>query len=373
MKLQLFNHDTPANILSRMKALKTLMLILCCVSFALAQGNPAASNQTTRPVGVVVSLDPTARSLTIRTDAGTEMTIAFEEATRFLRVAPGATTLENATALAVADVTVGDRILARGRTGANPGSFVASSSIVMSKTDLAQKHAAERSEWEKRGIAGVITALDAATKEIKVNLSANANPLVIALAPNAVLRRYAPNSVKFSDAHPSRFEELKVGDQVKALGNANEDRSRYLAEELVAGSFRTIAATIVAVDAAQSTLQLTDLSNNKRLQAQLTADSLARRLSAEIVQMLAARNQPGNATGQPKDLRPLIEKLPPLTLANLKPGDAVILSFAEGTDAARATAVTLLAGIEPLLKPAAKGGQTVNLGSWNLDLNLGVP
>ncbi len=372
---RLFNHGLPATILQRMKTIKTLLLILCCASFALAQGNATAPGQAVRPVGVILTLDPAAHSLTIKTDAGPEMTIAFETDSRFLRVAPGAKDLENAATLAVSDLAVGDRILVRGRSGATPSTFVATSIIVMSKTDLAQKHAAERAEWEKRGIAGVITALDAAAKEIKINLSANAsaNPLVIAFAPNAVLRRYAPNSVKFSDAQPSRFEELKVGDQIRALGNANEDRSRYLAEELVAGSFRTLAATVVSVDAAQNTLQLTDLSANKRIQAQVTADSLARRLPTEIVQMLAARNQPGNASGQPKDLRPLIEKLLPLSLATLKAGDAVILSFAPGADAARIIAITLLTGIEPLLKPTGKGGQAVNLGSWNLDLNLGVP
>jgi hypothetical protein len=355
--------------------MKTLSLILCCASLALAQVTAPASGQAARPIGVILALDQATRSLTIKTDAALEMTIAFDEATRFLRVAPGAKDLENAATIAASDLAVGDRILARARSGGAPGSFVAASIIVMSKADLAQKHAAERAEWEKRGVTGVITALDAAAKEIKINLSANgtAKPLVIALAPNAALRRYAPNSVRFSDAQPSRFEELKVGDQIRALGNANADRSRYLAEELVAGSFRTIAATVVSLEAAQNTLQLTDLSANKRIQAQVTADSLVRRLSPEIVQMLAARNQPGNAPGQPRDLRPLIEKLPPLGLANLKAGDAVILSFAPGADASRVTAITLLAGIEPLLKPAGKGGQAVNLGSWNLDLNIGVP
>jgi len=32
----------------------------------------------------------------------------------------------------------------------------------------------------------------------------------------------------------------------------------------------------------------------------------------------------------------------------------------------------VLAGVEPLLKTSVKGGQLVNLGSWNLDLNMNV-
>jgi Cu/Ag efflux protein CusF len=357
--------------------MKTLLLVLCCTSSLLAQGNPSApaSGQAVRPIGVILALDLAAKRVTIKTDAGSELTIAFEEATRFLRVAPGAKDLENAATISVSELTVGDRILARGRSGGDPGSFAATSIIVMSQGDLARKHAAERAEWEKRGVGGVITALNPASREITINLSttAGAKPMVIAFAPGAVLRRYAPNSVKFSDARPSRFEELKAGDQIKALGTANEDRSRFTAEALVAGSFRAIAATVVSLDAAQNTILLTDLATNKRLQAQVTSDSTVRRLSAEVVQMLATRNQAGNSSGQePKDLQPLIEKLPQLNPASLKPGDAVILSFASGADASRITAITLLAGVEPLLKAPGKSGQSVNLGSWNLDLNMNV-
>src|SRR5262249_945199 len=94
----------------------------------------------------------------------------FDEATRFLRIAPGAKDLENAASISVPELTAGDRILARGRSSGDTGSFAATSIIVISKTDLASKHAAERAEWEKRGVGGVITALDPAAKQITINL-----------------------------------------------------------------------------------------------------------------------------------------------------------------------------------------------------------
>src|SRR5262249_35295713 len=137
--------------------------------------------------------------------------------------------------------------------------------------------------------------------------------------------------------------------------------------------FRTIAAIVVSSDPAQNTILLTDLVANKRIQAQVTADSTVRRLSADIAQKLAARNQASNSSDQAsKDLQSLIEKLPQLSLADLKSGDAVILSFANVADASRITAITLLAGVEPLLKAPGKGGPSINLGSWNLDLNMNV-
>jgi len=285
----------------------------------------------------------------------------------------------NAAPISLSDLAVGDRILARGQDAAESGLFKAFSIIVMTKEDLSRKHAVELAEWETRGVGGVITALNPDSKEITVSTSgaAGAKPMVISVAPGALLRRYAPSSVKFSDALPSRFEDLKVGDQVKALGTSNEDRSRYTAEQLVSGSFRTVGATVVSADAGKSTIVITDLSTNKRMQVQVTSDSTVRRLSPAVVQMLAARIQgaksPGAPSGggqQPKTLQSAIEELPPHGLASLKPGDALILSCTKDEDLSRAMAITLLAGVEPLFKTSSKGGRTLDLGSWNLDLNI---
>jgi hypothetical protein len=355
-------------------------LVLCCVSILLIQGAPAAqsSGQNARPIGAILKMDADAHRITIKSDAGPEMTITFDESTRFLRVAPGAQDLQNAAPISFSELAVADRILARGQNAGESGFFKASSIIVMTKDDLSRKRAAELAEWETRGVGGVITALNPDSREITISTSgaAGAKPTVISLAPGAILRRYAPSSVKFSDALPSRFEDLKVGDQVKALGTSNEDRSRYMAEQLVSGSFRTVGATVVSADAAKSTIIITDLSTNKRMQVQVTSDSTVRRLSTAVVQMLAARIQggkpPGASSGggqQPKTLQSAIEELPPLGLASLKPGDAVILSCTKDEDPSRAMAITLLAGVEPLFK-TSKGARALDLGSWNLDLNI---
>jgi len=381
------------------KSMKTLILILFC-AFLLYGSASSAFSQTTRAVGVVIAIDSTARHITIKTDAGPELKIAFEQATKFLRVPAGASNLENATAISASELSVGDRILARGGSGADPTSFVATTILIMSKADIAKKHAAERAEWERRGVVGVITALNPSSTEITINAPTNAGakPMVIALSSGTVLRRYAPNSVKFSDARSSRFEELHVGDQIRALGTTNEDRSRFTAEELVSGSFRTIAATVVELDAAKSTISVTDLATNKRVQVQITADASLRRLSAQVAQMLAARNQSAGRTAAPagaaegdrsrnsssasparestqqgsRDLQSMIERLPPLSLAELKSGDALILSCTNSEDSSRVTAITLLAGVEPLLRASARGGRSFDLGSWNLDLNMNV-
>jgi hypothetical protein len=317
--------------------------------------------------------------LTIKSDAGPEIGISLEEATRYFRVPPGAKDLEDATAISVSDLAVGDRILARDRSTGDAAAFVANTIIVISKADMARKHAAERADWQKRGVGGIITALRAASREITIKppAMADAKPMVIALAPGGALRRYAPNTVRFSDAGPCPFEDLRIGDQVKALGTANEDRSRFTAEEIVAGSFRNIVGTVAGSDPERSIVLLTDLATNKRLQAQVTQDSAVHRLSASAAQMLAARIVAGSAGGEwprqenARDLQTAIETLPALNLTDLKPGEAVIITCTKNDDdPGRVTAITLLAGIEPLLKASSKSGRALDLGSWNLDLNM---
>jgi hypothetical protein len=68
----------------------------------------------------------------------------------------------------------------------------------------------------------------------------------------------------------------------------------------------------------------------------------------------------------------MLEALPPLSLAELKEGDAVVISGTSGDDPGKLTAITVLAGVEPLLKPSSRGARAPDIGSWNLDLNMGV-
>jgi len=345
-----------------------LMLLLGWTALLQAQGGSAV-----RPIGAITAIDAAARRITIKTDAGPQMSVQFGEATRFLRVAPGAKDLTGAAAIPASALSVGDRILARGANGGDPNTLVADSIIAMSSADIEKKQAAERTDWEQRGVGGIITALNLASLEITIraHTAAGTKPVVVALASGAVLRRYAPDSIRFSDARLSRFEDLKVGDQVKARGTSSEDHARFTAEELVSGSFRNLAATVVAVDAGRSTLQITDLATSRRLEVRVSPDSTLRRLTPSAAQMLATRVSGGSAPGAGPP-QSMIDAQPPLSLADLKPGEAVVVSSTNSGDPSQATAITLLAGVEPLLRASSRGGRGVDIGSWNLDLNMNV-
>jgi hypothetical protein len=58
--------------------------------------------------------------------------------------------------------------------------------------------------------------------------------------------------------------------------------------------------------------------------------------------------------GRGGDVGQMLDNLPPLSLAEMKKGDAITITTTQGADFGHATVVMLLAGVEPLLtSPAA--------------------
>jgi hypothetical protein len=377
-------------------ALSTLSLVL--LAGALQAQAPAPANRAT---GTVTVIDAAAKQIKIKTDAGEEVSVALQDRTNYLRVGAD---LKNPTKIAQADIAVGDRVVARGALSEDKKSLTASSVVVMAKEEVAKKHEAEQAEWRKRGVSGVITALNPETKQITISVRSREGmkPLIIPASGSVDMRRYAPDSVRFSDAKPSTFADLKVGDQVRALGNKNEDGTQLTPEYIVSGSFRNVAATVTAVDPAAKTIKVTDLDTKKPALVRIEADSTMRKLTPEIANMLARRLKgaeaggaggpgpggprpagmtggrppgspggPGGPGGGGGDIEQMIERMPPLSLGDLKPGDALVISSTAGAEPDKITAITLLAGVEPILTSAPKGRQGMALGNWNLGMGGG--
>jgi antitoxin (DNA-binding transcriptional repressor) of toxin-antitoxin stability system len=374
--------------------------------FALGIGITSAQ-QPGRALGVVEAID-TGGQITLKTDQGPALKVVPQSGARFVRVPPGETSLAKATPITAADIGPGDRLLARGQMSDDKTSLSATLIVVMTKADIAKKHEADREEWQRRGIGGIVSDVNPAAGEVTITSRSleGAKPLVIVTGPNTVIRRYPPDSVKFADAKPSTIAEIRKGDQVRALGARSADGSRYTAEELVSGSFRNIAATISSVDPATNTLKVTDLATKKPLLVHVNSDSTIRRLPEMVARLIALRtsaspgngpsgapgaggpphppqgapaNAPGGSggpagmgNGRPRDLQQMLERMPPLKLEDLKPGDAIIIASTQGADPGQVTAITLLAGVEPILSAAPSGSQrAMMLGSWNLDMNMG--
>lgn len=268
---------------------------MCLSAVPVAFAQAAGQSSAIRPVGVVTELKP--GKLTLHTDAGTEMTVVMPEGTTVLSVPPGAKDLKSATPLKVDDINLGDRVLVRGTVSDDQKSVAAKSVIVMSRASLAAAHHEESQEWQKRGVAGVVKAVDPATKQITIAAPNTpptpgnpTHPVVISLGKDAVLLRYAPDSIKFSDAKPAPMDEIHIGDQLRALGSKSEDGASFTAEKLVSGTFRNIGATVISVDTEQRTVTVKDLSNGKPLLVKINAESKLHTLPQMVAMMIARFN-----------------------------------------------------------------------------------
>jgi hypothetical protein len=200
--------------------------------------------------------------------------------------------------------------------------------------------------------------------------------VTIGLAANAVLLRYAPDSVKFSDAKPSAFDQIKVGDQMRALGTKSEDGGRFTAEKLVSGTFRNIGVTVVSVDVQSRAISTKDLNSGQPLLVRTNVDSKLHRLPPTLAQNLARLNSAGTQGGKSgndsaDNVQQMLESAPAFDLAELKPGDSLIVVSTEGATLTEVMAIDIFAGVEPILAARPKDSNKAALGSWSLGVNGG--
>ncbi len=236
---------------------------------ATPQQAPAQS-PLIQKVGTVKSIGGSTLTLTL--DGGPEMTVTVASNAKIVQVAPGEKDLKSATPIALTDLQVGDRILVRGRAADDAKTMTAVGVIAMKRTDLEAKKAQQRDDWQKRGIGGLVSAVDPATGTITISTGTGATAKTVAIhtTKDTVLRRYAPDSVQFDDAKPAPLEQIKPGDQVRARGTKSADGSEFAAEEIVSGTFRNLAGIITATDANAKTISLTDLISKKPVVVKVT-------------------------------------------------------------------------------------------------------
>lgn len=328
--------------------------------------------KTNRIIGEVQAID--AGQLSLKLDSGEIITVKFNPQTSYLRVPPGETNLQNAAPISIAVVGIGDRVFANGQLAEDRNSVAARQLIVMAKGDLTAQREREREEWRRRGIVGTITALNSATKEISLLLrsSAGDKPMTLTVSDTVRVRRYAPDSVRFNEAQPSSLAALRPGDQLRALGEKSADGSRFAAEEIVFGTFRTVGGAILEVNAETKEVKVQDLLTQQPLTIIINEDSMLRRLPADLVAQLAKRvRKPPSGSAAEPDWQAMIERLPALALTELKPGERLLASTTRGAQPGRMTAIGLFIGVEALLKlwqeqKTAPGGSSANL-------NLGLP
>jgi hypothetical protein len=381
---------------NRLSGIVTLVVI-CLAAFCSAQVRPAAGDaQVARVVGVIKSAQ--GDSVVVTPDSGGEITATLSAVTKIVRVPPGEKDLKNAVPLTAQDLQAGDRVLVRGPASADGHGITALGVIVMKQGDVSARQQREREDWQKRGIDGLVSAVDVGSGTITISsggLGATQKVAVLT-SKKTVLRRYATGSVKFEDAKPAPLDQIRAGDQLRARGTKNSDGSELTAEEVVSGTFRNIKGTVSAVDVAGNTVTVQDWVRKAPVVVKVSADTQLKKLPPEFAQRIAMRlNGAGNENSARQDaaaqasppsgngspgmrgpggmqggngapnLQRMLSRMPNSTLADLQKGDVVMLLSTEGGGDS-VTAITLLAGVEPILTATSSQAVSTILSPWSL-------
>ena len=287
---------------------KSLKLLLSLVIVFGASGALWAQTATPSPaaqipgvIGEVKNIDTATNQMIVRAESGVLSTVILNEKTQYKRMAPGAKSLTGAADITLADVGSGDRVWARWRPGTDQTTVPAAQLVVMSKADLAKKQEAERAEWRKRGVSGIVSSVNPSTREITVSsssLTGQTQSVIIPITDKVLMRRYPPDTVpKYSEAKPSKLEEVKVKDQLRALGDKSADGTHMTAEEVVFGTFKIAGGTVTEIDAANNQIKINDLTTKKPLTIVFKPDSIIRRLPQGAGMMLGGGVGPGGPGG----------------------------------------------------------------------------
>ncbi len=347
--------------------------------------------------------------IVLKTKDGT-LDVILSDKTEYRRISPDKPSLATASPAAFADIGAGDNVVVTGILAADKKSIAARSVNLTTKADLAGKQAKDQEQWKTRGISGQVAAINAASKEITVTSRGIGGETKTVLTPkaDATFRRYAPDSVNYSEAKMSKLDEIKVGDSVRALGDKSADGANFQAEEIISGSFQTIAGTITAIDAAKNEITINNFQTKKDVKVVVGTNSVLKQFPPEMAQRMAMM-QSGGASGvqPPAGMRPpqtggqtgegqtpgnggmrpggrggmrgaggideMLERFPTISISDLKVGEMIAFSSTKNAAADRLTAIKLLSGVEPFLKnaPAATGGGRRNSGG--ADSGFSIP
>src|SRR5579862_53071 len=382
-------------------------------------------NSVARSIGTIKAIN--GNSLTVASDAGAESEVVVDASTTVLRAEPGSKSLKDAKPIQLQDLAVGDRVVVRGKTESGTKAITALTVIALKKADVEQSQQQQQADWQKRGVGGIVESADAAnhTVTLKILTLTGSKPLMIHVTDKTIIRRYAPDSVKFGDAKISTLQEIHAGDQLRARGARSEDGKEFTADELVSGSFRNIAGTVNAVDAASKSLTVMDYFTKKPVTVNITPDSQLRNLPPMMAQRIAMRfkaaasgagaggngggaqggekgqqagnqgdhSHAGQADGQSNgqagsqaggaggpggregggniDFQQLLSRMPAASINDLKKGDVVMLVATQGASADSVTAITLLSGVDAILAASPTVSQASMLTPWNLSAPAG--
>jgi len=389
--------------MNRSRIIALIITLITLVSFAFTQ----APENTNKPVilsGEVTAIDGSRIAINAKDGA---IEIALSPKTEYKRVSAEKPSLSTAAPVALNDISVGDKVAISVVYGADKKPQPARTVYLMTKADITQRQTKETQEWRTRGIAGRVTTVDALAGKITVEQRTLMGSTNTVVTPKESVKylRYAPDSVKFSEAKESTIAEIKPGDMVRALGDRGADGTTFAAEEIVSGAFQTHAGTVKTVDTTKNEIVVTDLATKKDITIAVSPNSILKKFPEDQAQRMAQFQMAGQgggfrpagqgnnppAAGQTNAANPvgprpgmgsgmrmaggggiddMLDRFPNITPADLKAGDVIAVSSTRSNNLERITAIKLLSGVEPFLRAAQMSAAQQGGRGRQLDLNI---
>jgi hypothetical protein len=332
-----------------------MRIVVVALAFAAALSAQAQKSI----LGTVTEFKMSSLEIGLQPDDGAAKYFKVSSDTEILQVEPGERDLARARTVRVTDLSLADRVLV---------TFVADMPearriVLISAADISKRNEGERLDWQKRGVNGTVTAIHGDEITLRTGAAQGPPEITVAVTPKTMVRRYAPDSVKFADAQWSTMAEIAVGDQVRTRGSKSEDGAKLTAEDLVYGTFRSAIGTITAIDAETRKITIADLATKKPMTIRITADTQLKEMP-DFRGMFkngppAGVHGPGSsptarAVSDPGklDVAKLIEMLPLTKFETLKAGVAVMVTSTRGSSSDQVTATRIISNVNFLIETA---------------------
>jgi hypothetical protein len=376
----------------------TALLAMPLLAFSVLAPNAAfaqAPSPYTSVQGSITKVDPATKVISVKTDAA-ETTVKYSDQTKLLELPPGEADVKKATPIKAEGISAGDHILARVQTR-DPTGLPAGTIYINRASDIAKENAAKAQEWQTQAVSGFAESIDIAGKKaiLKVKGAAGApdREVTLDLTGPVSYQRFSDKSLEYERAD---LAGVKPGDHLRVLGTKNADVTQVKVTDLAADAIRQIGATVKSVDPATGTITATDTSK-KPVTIVIRPATKVKQLDEQTAQMIArivnpsyqgagrrggggggGRGPGGPGAGGPagasggrgggrarggNQIQNLIDAQPDQKVADLKPGEPIIVSGPATGDSF--TAMMVLSGVDPILRAAPNQGADPLGSGWS--------
>jgi Cu/Ag efflux protein CusF len=392
----------------------TALVAVIAVGFAGAQTPAAAPSPYTSVSGAITKVDLAGKVITVKTDAG-ETTVKYSDQTQLMELPPGEADTKKATPLKAEDMSAGDHILARVQTKDLTG-LPARTVYVNRASDIAKENAAKAQEWQTQAVSGSAESVDLAGKKITMKVAGTAGApereVILDISGPVSYQRFSDKSFDYERTDASA---IKPGDHLRVLGSKNADVTQIKVTDLAADAIKQIGATIKSIDPATGQILAIDTAK-KPVTISVRAATKVKRLDDPTALMIARIVNPsfqgtggrgggrgagggagagegagggggmgrgfggqagggapggsgfggrggGRARGGAGQIQNLIDQQPDVKIAELKPGEPIIVSGPASGDSY--SAMMVLAGVDQILRAAPSTGADPLGGGWS--------